>query len=119
VRGAQYRAERRDHYRALNASNQRRKKAAQHRPWHDLAGTMLDKEVAAVGGVSTASVSMFRKRVGIPRYQKPRDWHVLAGTRTDGEVADLAGIHPTTVRAYREKTGVPIFKESNQMKVTG
>lgn len=94
-------------------ASKRPRTAPQHRPWHDLAGTMLDKEVAAVAGISTASVSMFREKVGISRYQKPRNWHALAGTRTDSEVAGLANVHPTTVRAYREKKGIPIFRSKS------
>ncbi len=39
------------------------------RPWHALAGTLKDRDLAAQFGVSCASVSMYRKRAGVPRYR--------------------------------------------------
>ena len=35
------------------------------RPWHELAGTMLDKDVAKIFDISKSAVSWYRKRMGI------------------------------------------------------
>ena len=39
------------------------------RPWHDLAGKMVDSEVARIGNVSIPMVCLYRKRMGIPSYR--------------------------------------------------
>jgi hypothetical protein len=40
------------------------------RPWHSSVGTMLDTDVADLFGVSKASVHLYRKRLGMPRFKK-------------------------------------------------
>ena len=40
------------------------------KPWHALVGKMTDKSVAEHTGVSRASVCMYRKKLGLPRFQR-------------------------------------------------
>lgn len=40
------------------------------RPWHDHVGKMTDLEVSKLTGISRSSVSMYRKKVGLPTFRE-------------------------------------------------
>lgn len=43
------------------------------RPWHILVGTMPDEmDVAKQGGVAPSNVHLFRKKMGIPVFQREK-----------------------------------------------
>ena len=48
-------------------------KPVQFRSWHSLCGTMIDTEVARIGGVTPPNVCMFRRKMGIPTYREIRN----------------------------------------------
>ena len=83
--------------------------------WHTLVGTLPDKEVAKVTGVTSGQVFNVRKALGISpcvvsRSTSPRPWHGLVGTMLDVEVAKIGGISPASVCMYRQKVGLPCFQ---------
>jgi len=83
--------------------------------WHRLVGTMPDRKVAEIAGVSSKNVHRVRSILGLPpiREEKgiaPRIWHSLAGTMTDAEVAREGGVSKSMVCMYRKKVGIPSFR---------
>jgi hypothetical protein len=51
-------------------TNRRRLDKPSYRSWHDLVGSMTDKEVSEKSGISRASVCLYRKKTDIPRFRK-------------------------------------------------
>ncbi len=92
-------------------------------PFHDQVGTIPDKEVASLAGVSTEAVRMYRRRRGIelnvekktvkkkkrsPSRRKSRldPYFDQLGRVPDAEIAAKAGVTPENVRAYRARHGI-------------
>jgi hypothetical protein len=87
------------------------------RPWHAVAGTKLDCTVAEEFGISRASVHLYRKRLGIPRFKKAyrgapklRAWHSAAGTASDKAVAERFGVSVPVICSYRKRFGIVAFR---------
>ena len=87
------------------------------RPWHNLAGTMYDHEIARKFGMSSAAVANYRRRHHVPAFDpepgirapKFKTWHTLAGAISDAEIARRTGLDSSTVLGYRRKMGIPAF----------
>ena len=98
------------------ATEPRRKRGAYldkpaYRPWHKLAGSNPDLEVALQFGISSSAVSNYRIRHKILAYKKeggPR-WQHLVGTIPDSKVAKLGRVVKSTVGHYRRQLGIPAY----------
>jgi hypothetical protein len=89
-----------------------------HRSWHELVGTMPDREIARQYGIVPATICLYRQKIGMPPYKAPtaappgfREWHTLAGSLPDKDLAAQAGISPSTVHYYRQKMGIHKFQK--------
>lgn len=89
-----------------------RDKTPKYRPWHELAGTKTDEEVAKAFGISIGSVCIYRKKMSIPSFLSHRpapDWHSLVGSITDSALAEKLGISRKTIAAHREQYKLPVY----------
>jgi len=92
-------------------------------PYHEQVGSVPDKEIASLAGVSTEAVRMYRRRRGIPldlekkvakkkkrnpsrRRSKLDPFYDDLGKVPDAEIAAKAGVTPENVRAYRSRHGI-------------
>ena len=92
-------------------------------PFHDKVGSIPDKDVAELAGVSTEAVRMYRRRRGIelnlekkaetkkkrrPSRRRSRLDPFLdeLGKLPDAEIAAKAGVTPENVRAFRSRHGI-------------
>jgi len=105
-------------------------------PFHDQVGSIPDKEIAALAGVSTEAVRMYRRRRGIPLEQEKKvakkkkrspsrrrskldPYHDELGKVPDAEVAAKAGVTPENVRAYRSRHGIAAnYRQKRRRKST-
>jgi hypothetical protein len=87
------------------------------RAGHALAGTMPDSQVSERTGISKASVCVYRKKMGIPRFKGPTKvktypWLSLAGTMPDSQLAKIVGLTYGRVAAIRSSRGIPSYRSS-------
>jgi hypothetical protein len=92
-------------------------------PFHDQVGSISDKEVAGLAGVSTEAVRMYRRRRGIDlqieKVAGPKKSRKASRRRSrldpffdelgqvpDAEIAAKAGVTPENVRAFRSRHGI-------------
>jgi hypothetical protein len=92
-------------------------------PFHDQVGSIPDKEVAGLAGVSTEAVRMYRRRRGIDlqleKTAGPKTTRKASRRRSrldpffdelgqvpDAEIAAKAGVTPENVRAFRSRHGI-------------
>ncbi len=112
---------------------QRRPRPSKLDPYLDKVGTVPDREVAELAGVTAENVRAFRKRRGIPAgwrgegqqgdkpkvarkatASKPRQrrkskldpFMDKVGVLPDRDVAELAGVSAENVRAFRKRRGI-------------
>jgi hypothetical protein len=93
-----------------------------HQSWHDLAGTMIDRDVARLGNISFSVVCIYRKKMGIPRFKAPRpfvvrSWHQFVGKMPDLKVAELGNVTASNVSYFRRKQGIPLFQKKLEIPV--
>jgi transposase-like protein len=83
-----------------------------------LLGTMPDRELGEMAGVSYATVRRWRQERDIPAFQFHRPYvmgaltaelQALLGTMPDSEIARKAGVSQGTVGYWREMRGIPAF----------
>jgi hypothetical protein len=86
--------------------------------WHQLIGTMPDKELAKQIGKDHATVSWARQKIDAPVFkpskQLPRHkpWHDLVGKMNDVCVSQVSGISTASVCLYRKQMGIPVFRQT-------
>lgn len=79
--------------------------------WYDCKlGTMKDRALARLTGVSIPNIRHRRRQLGIPAWtisQVIAPFTHLLGVSSDTEIGRLSGASPASVRTYRESLAIP------------
>lgn len=79
--------------------------------WYDCKlGTMKDRALARLTGVSLPTIRHRRRQLGIPAWtiaQVIAPFTHLLGVSSDAEIGRLSGASPASVRTYRESLAIP------------
>jgi hypothetical protein len=100
---------------------QRRRTTPQY-PWLPLLGTMDDRQLSKIAGMSFSRIGQLRAERGIPCYVpnerpiKVKPWHTLVGTMLDSQVSEQTGISTASVCLYRKRMDIPRFKGRSKHK---
>jgi len=73
-----------------------------------------NREIADKHGLRIKTVSMKRRKLGIPNVSKWDRFEHLLGTTTDSEVARITGMKQGTVLKKRKRAGIPPFNGSKE-----
>ena len=80
-----------------------------------LFGTMSDRKIAPMIGVSGSTIAYHRLAAGIPSTRTTaREWHTKLGTVPDGEIAEEFGISRQAVSKMRGKLGIARFDDGSR-----
>jgi hypothetical protein len=88
------------------------KKSESSHWWFSLIGTMSDRQVAKIAGVSFGYVSVIRQNYGIPVYKPVYPWLDLVGTMSDQRLAKKVGLSSTQIGIIRRSNGISSFKKA-------
>lgn len=88
--------------------------------WKSFAGQMEDQSVAALYGLTRATVWAYRKQHRIPSYKRLPQvaWQSLAGTDRDVVVARFGGVTRSAVGHYRQRLGIPAYASPREQRAS-
>jgi hypothetical protein len=91
------------------------------KPFHNLVGSMSDRDLARLIKTSYQTIFRYRKRMGINRFTPkrelpPKSWHRLLGTMTDKQLSEVTGVHKNTLFKHRTKLGLPSFRSQRNYR---
>jgi hypothetical protein len=82
--------------------------------WDSMLGTVPDRHIVKMFGVSATVVLHRRRKLGISPFKKFSSFLPFLGTMIDSEVAEKFSKNPEVVRRTRVRLGIPSYKSRRQ-----